>query len=68
MEMEVQLKEMVGSHITPLTQNIVLDPPAGIPFPDILLNNPIRRNFKSNFLRTVDEVSNEILSFLDLSI
>jgi hypothetical protein len=67
-EMEVLLRELKGTHITPLTQNIVVDPPAIIPVPDVILNNPVRQNFKRNFLRTVDEVTEEILSFLDLSI
>ena len=66
-EMEVMLRMMSGTHITPLTQNILLDPPPNIPVPDALLNNPIRQTLRTNFLRTVDEVVGEILSFLDLS-
>jgi hypothetical protein len=67
-EMEVQLREMTGSHITPLTQNLAIDPPASIPVPDFLMNNPVRQSYKTNFLRTINDVVNEILSFLDLSI
>ena len=66
-EMEVMLRLMTGTHITPLTQNILLDPPPNVPVPEVLLNNPIRQTLRTNFLRTVDEVVGEILSFLDLS-
>ena len=66
-EMEVMLRMMTGTHITPLTQNILLDPPPNVPVPEALVNNPIRQNLRTNFLRTVDEVVGEILSFLDLS-
>lgn len=66
-EMEVMLRLMTGTHITPLTQNLLLDPPPNFPVPEGLLNNPIRQTLRSNFLRTVDEVVGEILSFLDLS-
>lgn len=67
-EMEVLLREMSGSHITPLTQNLAVDPPSSLPLPPFLVDNPLRRGFRSNFLRTVDEVVEEILGFLDLSV
>ena len=59
-EMEVELRILSGNHITPLTQNIVLEPPEGVP--DLL--EPLRSRVRSNFLQTVDEVRNSILSFL----
>ena len=67
-EMEVMLRELTGTHITPLTQNILLDDPLNTPLPEILLNNPLRQNLKTNFLRTINDVTEEILSFLETSI
>lgn len=67
-EMEVMLRELTGTHITPLTQNILLDNPLNAPLPEILLNNPLRQNLKANFLRTINDVTEEILSFLETSI
>ena len=66
--MEVMLRVLTGTHITPLTQNILLDNPLNTPLPEILLNNPLRQNLKSNFLRTINDVTEEILSFLETSI
>jgi len=59
-EMEVELRVLSGTHITPLTQNIVLEPPEGLP--DLL--EPLRTRVRTNFLQTVDEVRNAILGFL----
>ncbi len=69
--MEVELKLMRGTHITPLTQNIVLEPPdllntGLVATLDVL--KPLRTEARDNFLETVREVQNEILSFLDRSV
>jgi Protein of unknown function (DUF1350) len=73
-EMEVDLRVMSGTHITPLTQNIILDTPKSIPFlqPLIKVNDaitfPLREEVKNNFLKTVNQVKSEILTFLESSI
>lgn len=73
-EMEVDLRVMTGTHITPLTQNIVLDPPKNVPLLQPILNindaitGPVRAELRTNFLKTVDEVKMEILTFLEASI
>ena len=73
-EMEVDLKLMTGTHISPLTQNIVLDTPKNVPILQPLLDindaltSSLREEVKTNFLKTVNEVKLEILSFLDSSI
>ena len=74
-EMEVDLKVMTGTHITPLTQNIIIDTPKNLPLiiqPLLDINdaitNPVRENLKGNFLKTVNEVKSEILTFLESSI
>lgn len=59
-EMEVVLKVMTGTHITPLTQNIILDPPPGAP--DVL--EDVRERFRSNLLLTVNDVRDVVLEFL----
>ena len=72
-EMEVQLTTMIGQHITPLTQNILLDAPKNVPviqpivdFNDGLIS-PIRTQVRDNFLQTVNQVRDLILEFLDSS-
>ena len=73
-EMEVDLRVMTGTHITPLTQNIVLDTPKSVPFLQPLLDindaitSPVREEVKANFLKTVNQVKSEILTFLESSI
>ena len=72
-EMEVELRTLTGSHITPLTQNIILErPPAElnipIPLPDIIFSNPIRDKLEENFLATINDVKKEILSWLEISV
>ena len=59
-EMEVQLKVLTGTHITPLTQNVFLDPPQGVPDP----LEPVRLRVRGDFLKTVDEVRDAVLGFL----
>lgn len=65
-EMEVELKQLGGSHITPLTQNILFEPPMlefdGQSIPDPLA--PFRRELRGNFLQTIDEVKLEIVDWL----
>ncbi len=70
-EMQVQLKVLQGTHLTPLTQNIILDPPESLLGPgfssfDVLKS--LRAETRENFLRTVNDVKNEILGFLEKSI
>jgi hypothetical protein len=72
-EMEVSLRVLQGTHITPLTQNLVLELPANIPllqpiieFNEVFLN-PLRSQYRENFLTTINLVKEEILSFLDSS-
>lgn len=73
-EMVVDLRVMTGTHITPLTQNIVLDTPKNVPILQPLLDindaltSSAREGVKQNFLKTVNEVKTEILNFLDSSI
>jgi len=59
-EMDVELRILTGTHITPLTQDVVLEPPEGMP--DLL--EPLRSRVRSNFLQTVDEVNDAVISFL----
>ena len=59
-EMDVELRILTGTHITPLTQDVVLEPPEGVP--DLL--EPLRSRVRSNFLQTVDEVNDAVISFL----
>jgi hypothetical protein len=72
-EMEVELRTLTGSHITPLTQNIILDRPPqelNLPFvlPDIIFSNPVRTKLEENFLATINDVKKEILSWLEVSV
>ena len=70
-EMEVELKIIDGTHITPLTQNI-LDPPSIIAQNEQIMKldilKSVRDSQKVDFLKTVNQVSQEILTFLDKSI
>ena len=75
-EMEVDLKELTGTHITPLTQSVLFDYPdvlregAG-PFPavpEIILSNPLRDQLRNNFLLTIEDVKVEILTWLDIKL
>ena len=71
-ELDVILKVMTGTHITPLTQNI-LDAPKNLPLVQPIVNfndalvAPLRDPLKANFLRTVDELRTEIVTFLESS-
>ena len=73
-EMEVDLRVMTGTHITPLTQNILPNAPKnlGIVQPIVDINeavvSPVRDQLRENFLMTITSVKNEILTFLDTSI
>lgn len=68
-EMEVELKQLEGSHITPLTQSI-FDPhiPETLGIPSVLIENPIRDQLEANFLKTIDEVKSEIIRWLDVKV
>jgi len=62
-EMQVDRKTMKGTHITPLTQNIIINPPPILgEIPDLL--QPIRNELQNNFLLTINEVKEEIVNFL----
>ena len=73
-EMEVELRVMTGTHLTPLTQNILIDSPKNLGFVQPLIDindvviNPVRNQLRENFLMTVNSVKNEILTFLETSI
>jgi hypothetical protein len=68
-EMSVELRKITGTHVTPLTQDILLDLPEDAPGAlkamDVL--KPQRQQIKQNFLMTVNEVSDIILNFLGQS-
>jgi hypothetical protein len=53
-EIDVETKVMRGTHITPLTQNVLLDPPPELQLPDPFKD--VRAQFRKDFLRTIDEV------------
>ena len=73
-EREVDLRVMTGTHVSPLTQNIVFDTPKNVPILQPLLDindaltSSLRDEVRTNFLKTVNEVKSEILNFLDSSI
>jgi len=66
--MEVDLKQLTGTHVTPLTQNIILEPPPlqweGQAVQDPL--SPVRQQVRENFLQTVNEVKTLIVQWLAL--
>lgn len=70
-EMEVELRILDGTHITPLTQNII-DPPDILSKNEQLMKLDLLKEFrdkqKENFLKTINEVNGEILSFLNKSL
>lgn len=79
-EMQVNFKELQGSHITPLTPNLLIDlaqipsgifgssinNPKKIPLPDRL--NPKKSEILLNLMRTVDDTNREIIQFLNENI
>jgi hypothetical protein len=70
-EMDVDFKLMSGTHLTPLTQNIILDPPklTGLPGSiDREVFESIRKQTRGNFLKTVDELTMEVVQWLDKQI
>jgi hypothetical protein len=68
-EMDLVLKELEGTHLTPLTQS-VFDPPEIITnaVPDVLISNPIRSQIKTTFLLQIDELKFEVLNWLNTKI
>ena len=59
--MFVELKVIKGTHLTPLTPNLVIDPPdplEGLP-------NPTKNQIQGNIMQNVVEVTEEIIRFLD---
>eukprot|EP01038_Epipyxis_sp_PR26KG_P010080 gene10080-13546_t len=72
-EMEVELKIMTGTHLTPLTQNLELDLSAILDqsTPSVINDLEVslfKSEFISNFMKTVNDVTDEISSFLDVNI
>ena len=65
-EMEVELKLITGTHITPLTQNIFVDPPDAIAatIPSYFYSNAVKSNLQTSFLNTIDTLKTEILTWL----
>eukprot|EP00638_Chattonella_subsalsa_P003464 CAMPEP_0117758720 /NCGR_PEP_ID=MMETSP0947-20121206/15571_1 /TAXON_ID=44440 /ORGANISM="Chattonella subsalsa, Strain CCMP2191" /LENGTH=449 /DNA_ID=CAMNT_0005579011 /DNA_START=267 /DNA_END=1616 /DNA_ORIENTATION=+ len=59
--MDLSSQEITGTHITPLTQNIFLD----TPFDEIDPLISTRNELKSNFLQTVDQVSEVLVDWLE---
>lgn len=66
-EMEVNLKTLSGTHITPLTQNPYLDVSLFSPLelPEQLRKLQVPAPILSNFIKTVDEVKEVIADFLE---
>ena len=66
--MDVERRCIGGTHITPLTQNIILDPPppalGGLEVPDVTAG--ARQQVREAFLGTVNIVKMEILDWLEL--
>eukprot|EP00601_Ochromonadales_sp_CCMP2298_P001680 CAMPEP_0173182712 /NCGR_PEP_ID=MMETSP1141-20130122/7995_1 /TAXON_ID=483371 /ORGANISM="non described non described, Strain CCMP2298" /LENGTH=467 /DNA_ID=CAMNT_0014105847 /DNA_START=401 /DNA_END=1804 /DNA_ORIENTATION=- len=64
-EMQVELKELKGSHITPLTPNLLLDLARLTPVavPDLL--NVQKTGAVVGLMRTIDDVNAEIQKFLE---
>lgn len=62
--MDIERKLFDGSHVTPLTQNLLLEinPTGGITVPESY--NRLREQFQANFMKTVTEVGNEISTFI----
>jgi len=65
-QMQCQMQTISGTHITPLTQNIILEPPVEVPLVDSVFK-PIRSRLRSDYLKTVDEVKDMILNWLQAS-
>ena len=65
-QMQCELKTMTGTHITPLTQNIILDPPVSVPVVESFVA-PFRSQLRNNYLQTVDEVKDVIIGWLEES-
>lgn len=65
-EMDVELKCLGGTHLTPLTQNLFIDVPAELSIPDILVKNQLRDLVEEKLLLNVHDVKKEILNWLDI--
>lgn len=66
--MQVDFKEFTGSHVTPLTPNLLLDlaPLSPVSIPDPV--NPAKATVLRNAMKTIDNVKDEIVMFLGESI
>lgn len=63
-DMEIERRLLDGTHISPLTQNILLEinPSSSFRVPETY--NQLRNQFERNFMQTVNEVSNTISTFV----
>lgn len=60
--MLVDLKVLDGTHLTPLTQNIILEPAREL---NIKIPDPMntRAQVRQNFLETVDQVKKTLITY-----
>lgn len=67
-EMQVDFRTLTGTHITPLTPNVLFDASVSSPIalPDAL--NPGKSKLLVDFMKTVDDVIDEVVDFLDESV
>lgn len=81
-QMDLEVKVLKGTHITPLTQDFILDVPpsvqqkiresigfgAEIFAGEAAAFNPIRTQIRTELLKTIDEVASIVVEFLDRQI
>lgn len=62
--MDIRMETVTGTHITPLTQDVFVDPPTIV---DVLnpIGPPLRRYAKENFLQTVRTVQEMMGEWLE---
>lgn len=69
-EMDVEMKYLDGTHLTPLTQNLFRDVPNRfrIPFLNGLANSLLKDHFVENLPLDVDNTKNAIIDWLDVKL
>ena len=67
-EMDVELRTLTGTHITPLTQSVFLDVPEELGIPDILSQNSFREQIEKKMLITINAVKSEVIDWLDAKV